>query len=73
MGGIGKFQLEVADMPTIRRKQLNPWALPLYNERLAAFCKKQNIKCVDIASYLPRDTSIFSTMTATLMKTAQGS
>jgi len=57
MGGIGQYQLE-GGHAYYTTKALQR-GLSLYNERLAMFCSHRNIRCVDIDSYLPRDTSVF--------------
>lgn len=58
MGGIGNFQ-KSAGHAYYSAKALNH-ALSLYNQRLAEFCAtRKDVKLIDIASSLPRDTSVF--------------
>ncbi|MBK8659579.1 MAG: SGNH/GDSL hydrolase family protein [Bacteroidetes bacterium] len=58
MGGVGDYQHQT-HQPYYSPAALDT-ALQLYNKRLLAFCNsKSNITCIDIASLLPKDTSVF--------------
>lgn len=58
MGGVGDFQKSTGHA-YYSVKALSQ-ALSLYNQRLAAFCaQKKDVKLIDIATALPRDTSVF--------------
>lgn len=58
MGGVGNFQTE-KNHAYYSAKALNK-ALGLYNERMKKFCSdKPYVQFVDLASQLPKDTSVF--------------
>lgn len=58
MGGVGDFQKKIK-RPYYAPSVLNH-ALGLYNQRLVAFCKdKPNVRLIDLAAHLPKDTSVF--------------
>lgn len=58
MGGIGDYQHKI-HQPYYSAAVLDT-ALQLYNRRLLAFChNKMNVTCLDVASLLPKDTSVF--------------
>ena len=58
MGGVGNFQ-EEKNHTYYSPKVLND-ALEMYNDRMKTFCSdKPLIKFVDLASQLPKDTSVF--------------
>lgn len=58
MGGVGDFQKQINSLyysPAVLNR-----ALELYNQRLVNFCKhKRNVTLIDVAKYLPKDTSVF--------------
>jgi lysophospholipase L1-like esterase len=56
-GGVGSYQAEMGNdyySVEVLQKGMN-----IYNEILMKVCKKRNIECLDLASVLPKDTTIF--------------
>jgi hypothetical protein len=56
-GGIGNYQTETGKdyySTAVLQKGMN-----IYNETLIKVCKKRNVECLDLASSLPKDTTIF--------------
>lgn len=56
-GGIGKFQTEEG-CEYYSVKALHD-GMEKYNNTLLTICKLRNVECIDLASLLPKDTSIF--------------
>ncbi|HWB63952.1 MAG TPA: GDSL-type esterase/lipase family protein [Chitinophagales bacterium] len=57
MGGIGDFQAGKARVYYTQR--VLGEALALYNKETIAFCNENHVQCIDAASVLPKDTSVF--------------
>jgi hypothetical protein len=56
-GGIGHYQHEMGK-PYYSVEALAK-GIDLYNETLLRICRERGIECIDLASVLPRDTSVF--------------
>lgn len=57
LGGVGEFQ----DNPGCAYYSVEALVagMKMYNDSLLAVCRERNVECIDLASLLPQDTSIF--------------
>ena len=56
-GGVGRYHRESGH--EYYSVEALSEGMSMYNEKLMGVCRSRNVECVDLASYLPADTTVF--------------